>query len=152
MALRVKNLPVNAGDVEVLVQSLGWEEPLGEEMTTHSSVLDGRIPGAEEPSGLQSIGLQRVRHNWSALACTHMYETFSCVTPDRLRLSRNLPTLSKLQNVGHKAACNVLHCAFNVYRACSDAPFSITEVCAWSFVPSLFFSWSVYLTRFATYA
>ena len=47
----------------MLVQSLGWEEPLGEEMTTHSSVLDGRIPGAEEPSGLQSIGLQRVRHN-----------------------------------------------------------------------------------------
>ena len=63
MALLVKNPPVNAGDVEMLVQSLGWEEPLGEEMTTHSSVLDGRIPGAEEPSGLQSIGLQRVRHN-----------------------------------------------------------------------------------------
>ena len=63
VALLVKNPPVNAGDVEMLVQSLGWEEPLGEEMTTHSSVLDGRIPGAEEPSGLQSIGLQRVRHN-----------------------------------------------------------------------------------------
>ena len=56
-----------------------------------------------------------------------MYETFSCVTSDCLCLSRNLPALSKLQNVGHKVACHVLPCAFNVYRACSDAAFSVPE-------------------------
>ena len=45
------------------VQSLGWEDPLEEGMTTHSSILAWRIPGTEEPGGLQSIGLQRVQHN-----------------------------------------------------------------------------------------
>ena len=43
------------------VQSLGWEEPLEEEIATHSSILAWRIPWTEEPGRLQSIGLQRVR-------------------------------------------------------------------------------------------
>ena len=46
------------------VWSLGWEGPLEEEMATHSSILVWGIPWTEEPGGLQSIGLQRVRHNW----------------------------------------------------------------------------------------
>ena len=41
------------------VQSLGQEDPLA----THSSILAWRIPWTEEPGGLQSMGLQRVRHN-----------------------------------------------------------------------------------------
>ena len=45
------------------VQSLGWEDPLEEGMTTHSSILAWRIPCTEEPGGLQSIGLQRVQDN-----------------------------------------------------------------------------------------
>ena len=45
------------------VRSLGWEDLLEEEMATHSSILARRIPWAEEPGRLQSIGLQRVRHN-----------------------------------------------------------------------------------------
>ena len=45
------------------VQSLGQEDPLEEEMAAHSSILVWRIPWTEEPSGLQSIGLQRVRHD-----------------------------------------------------------------------------------------
>ena len=40
-----------------------WEDPLEEGMATHSSMLAWRIPGTEGPGGLQSIGLQRVRHN-----------------------------------------------------------------------------------------
>ena len=42
-------------------------------MATHSSVLAWRIPGMGEPGGLQSMGLHRVRHNWSnlAAAATH---------------------------------------------------------------------------------
>ena len=42
------------------VQSLGWEDPLEEEMATHFSVLAWRIPWTEEPGGLQSVGLQIV--------------------------------------------------------------------------------------------
>ena len=39
VALVVKNLPGNAGDIEMWVQSLGWEDPLEEGMATHSSIL-----------------------------------------------------------------------------------------------------------------
>ena len=48
------------------------EDPLEEVMATHSSIRAWKIPGTEEPSGLQSIGLQRVRHDRSDLAGTHM--------------------------------------------------------------------------------
>ena len=46
------------------VRSLGWEAPLKKGMATHSSILAWKIPWTEEPDGLQSPGLQRVRHNW----------------------------------------------------------------------------------------
>ena len=42
------------------VRSLDWEDPLGEGMSTHSSILAWRIPWIEEPGRLQSLGLQRV--------------------------------------------------------------------------------------------
>ena len=48
---------------ETWVQSLGWEDALEVEMTTHSSILAWRIPGTEEPGGLPSMGSQRVRCN-----------------------------------------------------------------------------------------
>ena len=60
MAQRVKNLPAMQ---ETRVRFLGWEDPLEEGMATHSSVLAWRIPWTEEPGGLQSMGLQRVRHD-----------------------------------------------------------------------------------------
>ena len=43
--------------------SLGWEDPLEEEMETHSRILALEIPWTEEPGELQSMGLQRVRLN-----------------------------------------------------------------------------------------
>ena len=49
---------------ETQVWSLGREDPLEEEMATHSSILSWGIPWTEEPGGLQSMGSQRVRHNW----------------------------------------------------------------------------------------
>ena len=42
---------------------MGWEDPLEEEMATHSSILAWDIPWTEEPGGLQSIGSQRVGNN-----------------------------------------------------------------------------------------
>ena len=45
------------------VQPLGQEDPLEKEIATHSSILAWEIPWAEEYGGLQSMGLQRVRHN-----------------------------------------------------------------------------------------
>ena len=60
MALAVKNPPAVQ---QMQVQSLGQEDPLKEEMATHSSILVWKIPWAEEPGSLQSMGSQRVRHD-----------------------------------------------------------------------------------------
>ena len=59
----VKNLPANAGDREMWVQSLGQEDPLEKEMTTHSSIVAWKIQWTEEPGRLQSMGPQRVRYD-----------------------------------------------------------------------------------------
>ena len=48
---------------ETQVRSLGREDPLEEEVAIRSSALAWRIPWTEEPGGLQSMGLQRVRHD-----------------------------------------------------------------------------------------
>ena len=61
-ALVVRNPPANAGDIRDVVHSLGWEDPLEEGMATHANILAWRIPWAEEPGRLQSMGPQRVGH------------------------------------------------------------------------------------------
>ena len=48
---------------ETKVESLGWEDPLEKEIATHSSILVWEIPWREEPSMLQPMESQRVRHN-----------------------------------------------------------------------------------------
>ena len=50
---------------ETRVQSLNWEDPLEKEIAAHSSILAWRIPWTEEPGGLQSVGLHRVRYSWA---------------------------------------------------------------------------------------
>ena len=64
----VKDLAAVQELQEMQVLSLGWEESLEEDIATYSSILAWRIPRTEEPSGLQSIGSQRVGHDWSNLA------------------------------------------------------------------------------------
>ena len=59
-AQMVKSLPAMQ---ETQVQLLGQEEPLEKEMATHSSILAWKIPWTEEPGRLQSMELQRVRHD-----------------------------------------------------------------------------------------
>ena len=60
VAQTVKNLSVMQ---ETQVQSLGRGNPLEKGMATHCRILAWRIPQTEEPDGLQSMGLHRVRHN-----------------------------------------------------------------------------------------
>ena len=57
---------------ETCIRSLGQEDPLEKGVATHLSILTWRIPWTEEPGGLQSIALQRVRHNCCELACKHV--------------------------------------------------------------------------------
>ena len=76
----VKNLPAKQ---EMWVRSLGQEDSLEKEMTTHSSTLAWEIPWTEESGRLQSIGLQRVGHD---LACPTI--TITIVFSRLLRTSR----------------------------------------------------------------
>ena len=59
----VKNLPVNAGQAGDVGSIPVQKDPLEKEMATHSSILAWEIPWTEEPSGLYSMGSQRVRLN-----------------------------------------------------------------------------------------
>ena len=59
----VKNPPAMQELQETRVRSLGREDPLEEEIATHSSILAWEIPWTEEPGGLQFMGSQRVGHN-----------------------------------------------------------------------------------------
>ena len=68
MAQSVKNLPAKQ---ESQVQSLGRQDPLEKGMATHSSILAWRIPWTEELGRLQSVGSQRVGHNWMTNTFTH---------------------------------------------------------------------------------
>ena len=64
----VKRLPTMW---ETWVRSLGWEDPLEEEMATHSSIHAWEIPWTEEPGGLQPMGSQRVGHGLSGSTLLH---------------------------------------------------------------------------------
>ena len=70
MAQRVKSLPAMQ---KTWVCSLGQEYPLEKGMAPHSSILAWRIPWTEGPGGLQSIGLQKVGHNWVTYTFTFFF-------------------------------------------------------------------------------
>ena len=81
---------------ETEVWSLVWEDPWEESMTACSSILAWKIPWVEEPGGLQSIGLQRVRHDQRDWACTYLRGTF--------RFPQSSPTLwAQILNLDHVA-------------------------------------------------
>jgi len=60
VAQTIKNLPAMQ---ETQLRFLGREDPLEKEMATHSSILVWKIPWTEEPGGLQSRELKRIRHD-----------------------------------------------------------------------------------------
>ena len=84
VAKMIKDLPAMQ---KTWVQYLLWEDPLKKGMATHSGILAWRTPWTEEPGRLQSIGSQRVRHDWSdsTHAYIHMdfqiHFTYVCVYP-----------------------------------------------------------------------
>ena len=86
---------------EIWVQSLGREDPLEKGMATHASALAWRIPWKEEPSGLQSMGSQRVGHDWVTFT---VLENFTCqwMAPIYIGLPgaqmiKNLPAMQETQ-------------------------------------------------------
>ena len=77
VAQMVKNLPAM---LETWVRSLDWEDTLEKGTATHSNILAWRIPLTQEPHGLQSMGSQRVRHDWATFTfskfTSHFYKIF----------------------------------------------------------------------------
>ena len=71
----LKNLPATQ---ETWLWSLGQEDPLGKGMATHSSILAWRIPWTEEPGRLQSMGSQRVKHDWATNTFTFFTSMVFC--------------------------------------------------------------------------
>ena len=94
----IKNLPAMQ---ETRVWPLGQEDPLKKGMATHSSILDWRIPWTEEPRGLQSMGSQRVGHDWSnsahsTLTAQSVGKGGKCPQSSwPLRISKEGPSLEK---------------------------------------------------------
>ena len=94
VAHMVKNL---LAMLETWVWSLGGEYPLEKGMATHSSMLGWRIPWTEEPGWLQSMGSQRVGHNWATKHThthTHIFILFQILYPYKL-----------LQNIEFSSLC-----------------------------------------------
>ena len=94
---------------ETWVQPLGWEDPLKKGMETHSSIFAWEIPWTEEPSGLQSTGSQRVRHDlavkhvqfspvwlfanpWTAASQASLSITNSWIPPKPMSIESVMPT------------------------------------------------------------
>ena len=89
-----KESACNAGDPGSIP---GLGRSLEKEMATHSSIFTWRILWTEEPGGLQSLGSQKVRHDWSDWACTHAHiYTFIRVYIYRERELENFAVCLKL--------------------------------------------------------
>jgi len=106
--------------LETWVRSLGWEDLLKKEMATHSSIPAWRIPGTEEPGRLQSMGSERVRHDW-ATSLHFMCKVISCVVEKGCllwpvcSLGRILLAFALLHFVFQDQTCLLLQVSFDLF-------------------------------------
>ena len=92
------------------VQSLGWEDPLEQNMATHSSILAWRIPWTEALGGLGSMGLQRVGHDWATKHSTAYHMQGGCSSPSGiLSLFVVLYILPTLSNTAYYHRWHILY-------------------------------------------
>ena len=101
VAQTVKHLPTMQ---ETRVQSLGREDPLEKEMATHSSISAWKIPWTEEPGRLQSMGSQRLRHDFST---TEINSLFFSTTEINSLSTRNVPDTERNHTFTH--TCTHIH-------------------------------------------
>ena len=139
MAQVRNNLPAMQ---ETWVWSLGQEDHLEKGMTTHSNILVQRIPWTEEPDRLQSMGLQKVGHDWATNTFTSTLmkwsESHSVVTdslwPQILQAS-GVGSLSLLQGIFPTEGLNpgLLHCRWILYWLSHKGSLRILEWVAYPF-------------------
>ena len=115
VAQRLKRLPPMW---ETRVQSLGREDPLEKEMATHSSTIAWKIPWTEELGRLQSMGSQRVGHNW-ATSLLHFRLVTTFLPRSKCLLISWLQSPSAVILEPKKIVCHCFHC-FPIYLSWSD--------------------------------
>ena len=106
VAQMVKNPPAVQ---ETWVPSLDQEDPLEKGMATHSSTLAWRIPWAEDPGRLQSMGLQRVRHDWATELnrTAHIYRQPREEGERRCQATSQLPKMPWRRLGSNRHKCNL---------------------------------------------
>ena len=86
---------------ETWIRSLGWEDLLENDMATHSSNLAWKIPWMDDSGRLQSIGLQRVAHDWAALLLTlQLFGPYQNSVSRHWRLTYLIPLIGPMDAVG----------------------------------------------------
>ena len=138
----VKNLPTMQA---TWVRSLGGEDPLEKRMVTHSTILAWKIPRTKEPGGLQSMGCQRIRHNWVANFLFYFFRVSLSINKGRIysdTLSVYKKTLLRNKNFGLRwddIKLNALHpqswysrsfanCKGCLKMSSEDGAFSVSSV------------------------
>ena len=111
VAQRLKHLPAMW---ETQVQSLGHEDPLEKEMAPHSSILAWRIPWTEEPGRLQSMGWQRVGHDWVT--------SLSLSVLSRCPVLQIWDKMSLSQKTSPSSTWNIMHSLNNSSHHCYHFP------------------------------
>ena len=87
---------------ETRVRFLGREDPLEKEMAIHSSTLAWKIPWTEELDRLQSMGPQRVRHDWATSLSFHMAVIWACSQPSGIKRKNESRELIRNQKYAYK--------------------------------------------------
>jgi len=115
---------------ETQVWSLGWEDPLEKEIAIHSSTIAWKIPWTEELGRLQSMGLQRVRHDWAtSLTRCLMYRLsllFSRSVSDEWIRFVALPLTSQITL---NKILSFLNLSVKIYKMRKQTPYQGKESC-----------------------
>ena len=118
---------------ETQVPSLGWEDPLEKEMATHSSTLAWKIPWTEKPCKIQSMGSQRVGHDWvtsfkSLQSCPTLCDPFDYAPPGssvhEILQARILEWVAMLSSRGFSQSRDQTHVS---YISCIGSRFFTTS-------------------------
>ena len=120
VAQTVKNLPATQ---ETWVWSLGLEDPLKKGVATHYSILAWRMPWTEEPGGLQSMGSQRVGHDWATNTTTTT--VWSLALSSLSGLCTTLQTITFLKNL----LISILYLKASIETP-QNGPHSCTPLCS----------------------
>ena len=125
---------------ETWVRILGWKNPLEEAMATHSSVVAWRIPWTEEHDGLQSMGSQRVRHDWETKHSTPLWvyslSIFFLHSLSPLLSASRLNTLNFSMTISTRLNCFILCLVLLHIRHWPHIAISITTYGAYDLLSS----------------